>query len=167
MCLCFHPLPRFTPVGCLLQRDDAFATRWFLCSRGPRSPGENTSRHLLVTYALDEKHTCGQRPQSGCEAGASRPQAVWMSMRVATWTDEPEMPAGEPGQAARGLRSVQLSLGLRDVPTSPWLWVDIFKLSVLSRWSHHRSIRRRCMLRGSLWQALLICHFASDIIHNN
>lgn len=53
-------------------------------------------------------------------------------MRVATWMDEPEMPVGEPGQAARGLRSVQLSLGLKDIPTSPWLWVDIFKLSVLS-----------------------------------
>ena len=95
------------------------------------------------------------------------PEAVWMSMRVATWMDELEMPVGEPGQATHGLRSVRLSLGLKDIPTSPWLWVDIFKLSVLSRWSHHQSIRKHCMLRGSLWQALLICHFASDIIHNN
>lgn len=90
-----------------------------------------------------------------------------MSTCVATWMDEPEMPVGVPGQAAHGLWSVLLSLGLKDIPTSSWLWVDIFKLSVLSRWSHHQSIRKHCMLRGSLWQMLLICHFASDIIHNN
>ena len=55
-----------------------------------------------------------------------------MSMRVATWMDEPEMPIRELGQVAHGLRSVQFSLGLKDIPTSPWLWVDIFKPSVLS-----------------------------------
>lgn len=88
-----------------------------------------------------------------------------MTTRVPTWIDQPEMPITDPGQAAHGLQPVQLLLRLKDIPASPW--VDIFKLSVLSHQSHHPSIRRHCVQRGSLWQALFVCHFASDIVHNN
>jgi len=62
----------------------------------------NTSRHLLVTYALDEKHTCGQGLQSGCKAGASRPRLSrcpcmlppgWMNLRC---------PSGSQGKRHMG-----------------------------------------------------------------
>lgn len=130
-------------------------------------PMVSTSRHLLMTSTLDEKHTCGHRPQSSCEAGASCPRlsgcpcmlpSGWMNLRC---------PLGSRGKRHVGCGQSSFHHVSKDIPTSPWLWVDIFKLSVLSRQSHHRSMRKHCMLRGSLWQVLLICHFASDIIHNN
>lgn len=66
---------------------------------------------------VDEKHTCGQPQARGC-----------LGVRACCHgTREPGMPVGEPGRAARGLRSPQLSPGL--TPASPWLWVDIFQVS--------------------------------------
>lgn len=130
MCLRFPPWPCSTPVSQLLQLGDAFAARWFPCEHAPQFlGGGNPGRHLLVTQVQMKSIPVGSLGVRAC----------------CHWTREP---VGEPGRAARGLRSAQLSLGL--TPASLWLWVDIFQVSCAftleSSPKHHKTLCAKGLL---------------------